>query len=151
MPWGNWGNPDDVNKALQMTGSNYQVPAAVSGVGGNPLNGSTDAAFQNDLRRQIAENNGMKARAEAADSGKAPAGGGGGIMSALTGMAGGGGMGGGGGGAPPPQQRAMGAGAASGAAQQAAMVANEQERKAAESQARTDSMIGIFGKIFGLG
>jgi hypothetical protein len=146
MAWGNWGNPDDVNKALKMTGSDYQVPPPVSGIGGNPtaLGGMT-----NDDRRAMAEANGMKAVAEGGGGG----GGKGGMLQSLMGgaMGGGGGEGGGGlikrgtvanAGGAPYQAPPVGETQAQNIERQFAL-RNEAEK------ARKEQLFSLAGKFFG--
>lgn len=92
-----------INSALQRTGSNYQLPGNPydqAPYAGNPVNLSADPSFQNDLRRQAAQSNGMLARAEKLDGG-GMSGGAGGMMGGMAGVAGA--MGGGGGDMAPPQ------------------------------------------------
>lgn len=104
---------DDLNMALQKTGSNYRAPATVQQgwQPGQALVQNPTQINDNAIRHTIAENNGMKARAEAtsggASFGKGGGGGGGkgggfmGIAQSAMGMLGGGGGGGNGGQAMP--------------------------------------------------
>lgn len=151
MGWGNWGNPDDVNKALKMTGSDYTVPGGGTALNGQQLHAGNPTALggmTNDDRRAMAEANGMKAVAEGGEEKK-----GGGMLKSLMG----GGMGGGGGGGLMGGGGDGGFANAGGKPYQAPPVGETQAqnierqfalRNAAEAK-RKENLFAIAGKFFG--